>query len=729
MEPLHERDPSTIGPYKVIAHLGSGGMGRVFLAQHAGASVAIKILSAGASRSPDMRTRFEREVSALKKIRSPFVPAIVDSDVLADEVWFAVEFVNGTGLDELSEEQRLLTEREWTETLIGSLLALASVHDLDIIHRDIKPGNILLSGRGPQLIDFGIAQSPNETSLTRTGVFAGSPAWLSPDVFLEDDVTHKADVFSLASTMVFALTGESPWGPTSTRVPQMIKRLNEDPPSLEQVPNQYKALLTRMLDKDPSTRPSARECLADAWELAQDTSRERVRWWVRLARGEGRDIPTDTSALLRLNETEESERLIFQAQEHAKSIRQEATLEAQQKAEEIVSAAQEQSRNIHEQAEKRARSRHKEAEKALLEAKEKAEAITAKAERLARKSSRRAQSRRHTDTEASEKPGRADPRFSTPSAAIGAAAATVLAVAAGLIWTGLDVTATTSDEEVASNSSLVTDGQDASDNSEAQSSLPIRRPADIYPENGTSVAVGAPVRIRLDPRNEPIGTVEPVRAKLTALEGTAFQTSCAEEFSLPFDSWTKDFERNCTFDAEAIYRLEIWWVIGGTPSAGDWSNQYKSLITSFRVLSPEDMPAGPSWPAAEPLETLGRGDYMAHHLAASGRNVRVVSWLHPERTIQPSEVYFSLGPDLGGTCGSRVDLKPVNGVEREGFAGVWIGECSLESVADSTREDLNIVFSTRYPGLNHSANIPAVFGNTYAPWTTDWELVNRSLGF
>lgn len=583
LEPLHERDPATIGPYQVVAHLGSGGMGRVYLAQDAGAIVAIKMLSAGAARSPEMRTRFEREVSALKQIQSPFVAAIVDSDVLADEVWFAVEFVNGTGLDELSDSDGLLSAGQWAETLIGSLLALASVHDWDIIHRDIKPGNILLSARGPQLIDFGIGQSPNETSVTRTGVFAGRPAWLSPDVFLDDEITHKADIFSLASTMVFALTGQSPWGATSTRVPQIIKRLNEDPPSLEQVPSVYKSLLTRMLDKDPTTRPDARECLGEAWELTPEASRERVRWWIRLARTEGRDIPDDTKATLQLDEAEVSERLILQAKETATSIRQEATVEAQQDAYAIVTAAQKQAEQIRQEAEKLAQERHEEAEKALQRARDKAEALSARAERATRKPPRRVEPRQQPITTPSTQPRSSKARLSGPSIAIGAATATVLVGALGFLWNGLGLTNATQSDSVASAPTPAVGEQDSSNSSDSQSSLPRRLPAAVFPENATTVDVGTPIRIGLDPKNEAIGTVEPVRARLVAIGGEPLQSSCNDAFSLPNNSETKSFETSCVFETENIYRLEVRWAVGGTSSAGVWTIQYKSLITSFKV--------------------------------------------------------------------------------------------------------------------------------------------------
>jgi serine/threonine protein kinase len=261
VEPLKSQDPKSIGPWKLIGRLGSGGMGIVYLAEKNLQRVALKVVQ-NFMDSPEVRARLQREVEVMSKIKSARVAKVIDSDVSSDFAWIATEFIDGPDLKTYVELGGVLNEQDWNGLALGLLQGLEEVHAEGIIHRDIKPSNILISKNGPKLIDFGIAQGTDATSLTSTGLVAGSPAWLAPEQIHGTPLTYATDLFSLGSVLIFAASGSSPWGEqTSTTTPVVFNRIMNKDPDLSALTDQQKKLVTKLLEKDPQKRIKTNQAL------------------------------------------------------------------------------------------------------------------------------------------------------------------------------------------------------------------------------------------------------------------------------------------------------------------------------------------------------------------------------------------------------------------------------------------------------------------------------------
>lgn len=261
MRSLLRSDPESIGPFKLAARLGSGGMGIVYLATRGSHSVALKVLNPGSLDVPEHRGRFLRETDALRSISSPNVAKVIDAGTDGDLPWLAVEFINGPDLRSWVEDRGPLSGSEWLALAEGLLQGLVAIHEKGLIHRDIKPANILMSESGPKIIDFGIAQDLDATSVTVTGTVAGSPAWLSPEQIDGDTLTPASDLFSFGSVLAFAATGQSPWGNQSTTTSVVFNRILNKEPSLDEVSEAQRLFIERLLVKNPSDRPSSKKAL------------------------------------------------------------------------------------------------------------------------------------------------------------------------------------------------------------------------------------------------------------------------------------------------------------------------------------------------------------------------------------------------------------------------------------------------------------------------------------
>ncbi|MFD6948751.1 hypothetical protein A6A08_15150 [Nocardiopsis sp. TSRI0078] len=259
MQPLAPDDPQRIGPHRVLARLGAGGMGRVYLARTPdGHLCALKAVREDLAHDILFRARFAREVRVAQSVRGPFTPAVVDADPEADVPWMATEYVPGPTLKEAVEAGGPFPEPSLLVLALGLARALEGIHAAGLMHRDLKPGNVLLSPRGPQVIDFGIARAVEGTVLTRTGQTFGTPAYTSPEQIAGRGVTPRSDVFSLAGTVVFAAGGEPPFGPGPAAA--MLRRVMSGHPRLEAVPEgPIRDLLARCFAKDPRWRPDAEE--------------------------------------------------------------------------------------------------------------------------------------------------------------------------------------------------------------------------------------------------------------------------------------------------------------------------------------------------------------------------------------------------------------------------------------------------------------------------------------
>lgn len=271
MERLRPGDPEQVGPYQIINRLGAGGMGVVYMGTTGTRSAAIKIVREFLLEDPASRTRLSREVNALKKVRSPYVAEIVDSDIDGERAWIATNYVDGPSLKTLIENEGPLSEQKWFEFAQGILSALAAVHAAGIVHRDVKPSNILMSAAGPRLIDFGISFSNDATAVTKTGMVAGTPTWFAPEQFQTNKITSAVDIFAAGSVLYFAATGKSPWGKEDTSVATTMNAILTKIPDLSELSPLQKQLIEPLLIKEPKDRYSAQQGLSLIQDIQAST--------------------------------------------------------------------------------------------------------------------------------------------------------------------------------------------------------------------------------------------------------------------------------------------------------------------------------------------------------------------------------------------------------------------------------------------------------------------------
>lgn len=261
MERLRPGDPEQIGPWQIVNRLGSGGMGLVYLGTDGTRSAAIKTVREHLLEDPTSRTRLSREVLSLKKVKSKYIAEIVGSDTEASTAWIATSFVDGPSLKKMIEKEGPLKESQWNDLAKGLFQAISAVHKVGIIHRDVKPSNILIASSGPKLIDFGISFSSDSTSLTKTGLVAGTPAWLAPEQFENREVTFAVDNFALGSVLYFAATGSAPWGDEDSSVAHVMRQILTSEPDLRKLNPTQKEIISALLEKDPKKRINASKCL------------------------------------------------------------------------------------------------------------------------------------------------------------------------------------------------------------------------------------------------------------------------------------------------------------------------------------------------------------------------------------------------------------------------------------------------------------------------------------
>ncbi|MFI1224496.1 MULTISPECIES: bifunctional serine/threonine-protein kinase/ABC transporter substrate-binding protein [unclassified Streptomyces] len=256
MRPLTSEDPRTVGPYRILVRLGAGGMGVVYLARSAGGALAaVKVIRAEHAADPGFRARFRREAEAAARITGPWVVPVLGADTEAHEPWLATAFVPGPSLAEVVGAGGALPTT--TVRALGNRLAeaLAAVHEAGLIHRDVKPGNVLLALDGPRLIDFGIARHEGATALTTTGAVIGTPGYLAPEQASAGPLGPPCDVFSLGCVLVYAATGRPPFG-GGGGAGALFRTIHEEA-DLTGVEPGLAPLITACLAKDPSARPTA----------------------------------------------------------------------------------------------------------------------------------------------------------------------------------------------------------------------------------------------------------------------------------------------------------------------------------------------------------------------------------------------------------------------------------------------------------------------------------------
>ncbi|WP_438488932.1 protein kinase domain-containing protein [Streptomyces sp. S186] len=252
---LRREDPRVVGSFRLHRRLGAGGMGVVYLgSDKRGQRVALKVIRPDLAEDQEFRSRFAREVSAARRIRGGCTARLVAADLDADRPWFATQYVPGPSLHDKVNEEGALSPAQ--VAAIGAALSegLLAVHDAGVVHRDLKPSNILLSPKGPRIIDFGIAWATGASTLTHVGTAVGSPGFLAPEQVRGAAVTPATDIFSLGATLAYACTADSPFGQGSSEV--MLYRVVHEEAQLAGVPDALAPLLAACLAKDPADRPS-----------------------------------------------------------------------------------------------------------------------------------------------------------------------------------------------------------------------------------------------------------------------------------------------------------------------------------------------------------------------------------------------------------------------------------------------------------------------------------------
>ncbi len=265
--PLSPSDPAMVGRYRIHALLGVGGMGRVYLGAAHGSGragwAAVKVIRPDLADNPEFRRRFARELEAVGRVSTPHAAALVQGEPRAAQPWMATEFVPGVALgDAVRQDSALPDPAVWRLAAdLGS--ALVAVHQAGLVHRDVKPSNVILGTEGAKIIDFGVAHASDLSQLTATGLNLGTPSYMAPEQAKSGEVTPASDIFSLGVLLYFAATGKLPFGEGGT-AEVLFRVVYEEPDfdSLAQISPALRDLVLRCLAKEPLGRPNAAGVLA-----------------------------------------------------------------------------------------------------------------------------------------------------------------------------------------------------------------------------------------------------------------------------------------------------------------------------------------------------------------------------------------------------------------------------------------------------------------------------------
>jgi serine/threonine protein kinase/WD40 repeat protein len=257
---LDEFDPSRLGAYTLLGRLGAGGMGTVYLGRRddGGQLVAVKVIRSDWANDPEYRSRFAREARAAQRVHHAYTAEVLDV-VTGTRPYIVTTYIEGPTLAEQVRDHGPLPadQLEWLAREVAD--ALRAIHAAGVIHRDLKPHNILLSRFGARVIDFGIARALDSTTTTTHGL-VGTPAYMAPEQVISRNVTEAADIHAWGAILVFAATGQLPFA--GDTVHMMMRRIAEDTPDLAALPESLRPLVAQALAKDPADRPTAAQ-LAD----------------------------------------------------------------------------------------------------------------------------------------------------------------------------------------------------------------------------------------------------------------------------------------------------------------------------------------------------------------------------------------------------------------------------------------------------------------------------------
>ena len=258
-----------LGPYCLLERIGEGGMGVVYMARDAnGQTVALKVLRSVAAEEPVARRRLAREVETMRRVRSPYVAAVIDADLAGGMPYIVTRYVPGRTLEEVVTEDGPLPPPALLRLAYGLADALTAVHAAGVVHRDLKPSNVMLLDELPVVIDFGIAQGPDATRLTMTGMFMGTPGYLAPEVIEGQPSSEASDIHAWGATVAFAATGRPPFGSGSYEA--VFYKIVNGQADLIGVPKPLLPLVVAALARDPGLRPPAAQLSAQAAALDPD---------------------------------------------------------------------------------------------------------------------------------------------------------------------------------------------------------------------------------------------------------------------------------------------------------------------------------------------------------------------------------------------------------------------------------------------------------------------------
>lgn len=265
IQPLVDGDPRQFGQFRTIGRLGSGGMGEAFLAESPDAWVVVKATRIGGPDTRELAARMAREVEAMQRVDSPLVARVIDAELDAERPWFAVEFIPGLSLAQRMSQFGHLDPRELHSFALGLARCIEAVHAAGVVHRDLKPDNVVLDSAGPRLIDFGTAEVSEGTELTTIGNLVGTMLWMAPEQVSGGQATPAVDVHAWGLMVVHAASGAIPFAAEST-VATMYRALHEVPAVPATVPDPLATLVARALSKDPAQRPTAPELVRELGE-------------------------------------------------------------------------------------------------------------------------------------------------------------------------------------------------------------------------------------------------------------------------------------------------------------------------------------------------------------------------------------------------------------------------------------------------------------------------------
>lgn len=253
-------DDSVLGPYRLVQPLGEGGMGVVHLGLDGhGRAVAVKVLRPYIAHDPMARERLRREVATLERIQHPGVAGVIDADIDGERPYLVTQYVPGAPLDEVVKSGGPLAGDELAQVARGLAEALEAIHECGVVHRDVKPGNVLLVDGEPVLIDFGIAHIADDVRLTSTGLVMGTPGYLSPEIVDGAEVSEATDWWGWAATVAYAALGHPPFGTGPMDV--VLSRVSRGQFDLVGMDPNLAPLIAAALDPDPARRPSTDEVL------------------------------------------------------------------------------------------------------------------------------------------------------------------------------------------------------------------------------------------------------------------------------------------------------------------------------------------------------------------------------------------------------------------------------------------------------------------------------------